>query len=110
MDANEEVRAAPADDTSPDMAKVFTAAKEIISGLEAPKTDEERSALLHILTTTLDACFPGKPDQAMGILMMGQTQFMRKILAKHGITDRGRKHRVIRAAVHEFDQRLRTYC
>ena len=45
----------------------------------------------------------------MGVIMMAQVLAFRRLLNYHGVTGRGQRLKLVKAAVAEFDQRLREY-
>lgn len=101
---NDDIKTAtPADSFDLEKAKVA------ISGLLKAETNEEKNALLQSIDSLMASAFPKNPDEAMGILMMAQTLAFRRLLAHHGLTNRGHVHRVIRKATEEFEKRLRAY-
>jgi len=47
------------------------------------------------------------PETQMGVLMVGMVTTMRDFLTARKVTDRGRRHRIYKAAVSEFEAKLR---
>ena len=48
-------------------------------------------------------------ETRLGVLMVAMTVSMRDILAARKVTDRGRRHKIFKAAIAEFEKKLRLY-
>ena len=49
------------------------------------------------------------PAEQLGVLIMANVLAMRRFLAVNGVAERGRRMRAIKAAVAQFDSRLREF-
>lgn len=78
---------------------------------EAPPPDEKtlrlNAGLIAIDGTVQAASF--SPAEQLGMLFMAHVLATKRLLRVHGVNDRGRRLRVIRAAVAEFESKLREY-
>jgi hypothetical protein len=73
--------------------------------------DTERQNLnapLQMIDTAIQGLV-SKPDEQLGVLMIACVLAVRRLLAANGVTDRGRRVRVIRAAVASFEAKLRRH-
>lgn len=62
------------------------------------------------LLATMDASGNDtEPHEQMGVIVMALVLATRKLLAKHGVHDRGRRLKVIRNLVDDVDTKLRKY-
>jgi len=89
-------------------AESLARAAEAISKIQV-QTLEQRNALVQSVDAVMEKAFPGNPDHALGTLMLCQVLSMRRLIEKHRLDNRGHRHRVIRAAVAEFDKKLRQF-
>jgi len=75
----------------------------------AQSTDshEPHRRALGAINVLLETKFPTSPSDQLGVLAVATVCAVQRQFVKEGITDRGRRHRIVKAFLRDFEKKLR---